>query len=406
MAETIPFPRRAPKVPPASRTEAMLLYAGGVVQGLALVSFPATSAIFTSPDGFGFGSTQYGSLFLPQFVMAILSSAVAPRIAKTFGLRSVLLLGLALDLVAMAAFSLSPLLIGNRDAAFVLLCLATTALGFGFGSTVTALNTFVEAYNPVTADRAVLALNALLGVGTALAPLLVAIFVGFAVWWLLPVVLTIAAAALLAAVLAQPFRLPQTGRPAATTADAGGMPARFWFYGAAVFVYGILETLSGNWATIYLTGERGVPAEAASLALTAFWAMVTIGRILVGVASKYVAPRWIYVALPLLILVAGEFAAVAHSEAAGILAFGLVGLGCSAMLPLSISFAGDEFPQLSATTAGWLIALYQLGYGVAAFGVGPVEEFLGASLSEIFAASGVLALALAGTAAAIVRGRD
>ena len=43
----------------ATRTEIGLVYFAGIVQGLALVTFPAASAIFTSPDGFGFNSTRY-----------------------------------------------------------------------------------------------------------------------------------------------------------------------------------------------------------------------------------------------------------------------------------------------------------------------------------------------------------
>jgi len=35
-----------------SRTQIGVVYFAGVVQGLALVTFPAASAIFTRPDGF------------------------------------------------------------------------------------------------------------------------------------------------------------------------------------------------------------------------------------------------------------------------------------------------------------------------------------------------------------------
>ena len=34
------------------RTEVGLVYAAGLVQGLTLVTFPAASSIFTSPDGY------------------------------------------------------------------------------------------------------------------------------------------------------------------------------------------------------------------------------------------------------------------------------------------------------------------------------------------------------------------
>jgi hypothetical protein len=72
-------------------------------------------------------------------------------------------------------------------------------------------------------------------------------------------------------------------------------------------------------------------------------------------------------------------------------------------LPLSISFGGDEFPYLSAMMAGGLIAFYQLGYGVAAFGIGPLHDLAGLPLSTIFAAGSMVAAPLAVIAALVIR---
>lgn len=63
-------------------------------------------------------------------------------------------------------------------------------------------------------------------------------------------------------------------------------------------------------------------------------------------------------------------------------------------LPLSISFGADEFPYLSAVMAGELIAFYQLGYGVAAFGTGPLRDAVGLSYSRIFAGGSIVAIPL------------
>lgn len=377
----------------ASRSEVGVVYVAAVMQGLALVTFPAASSIFTSPDGFGFDSTRYGALFLPQVLLAILASAFAPRLARQWSLRRVLLAGLAGDIVSMLLLALSRLLLGLPDMAFGVLLLATGALGFGFGATVMALNTYAEAFFPRRADRAVLALNALLGLGTALAPLLVAVVVGLGAWWLLPVLVAGLAALLFAIAFAQPLATPAggagDGRP--TSLNWTDLPHRFWLYAAAVFVYGIVETLNGNWAMLYLSSERSVSSQGASLALAAFWVMVTVGRVLIAMITRFVPARWIYVALPAFSLVVFQLAAQAQSEAAGIIVFGLAGLACSGFLPLSISFAGSEFPQLSAVMAGGLIAFYQLGYGVAAFGIGPLQSLLGLSFATIFAAGSIVA---------------
>jgi len=377
----------------ASRTEIGLVYIAAVVQGLALVTFPAASSIFTTPDGFGFDSTRYGALFLPQVLLAILASAFAPRLARRWSLRRVLLAGLAGDVVSMTLLALSRLLLGMPDMAFGVLLLATGALGLGFGATVMALNTYAEAFFPKRADRAVLALNALLGLGTALAPVLVAIVVALGAWWLLPVVVACIAVLLFGVAYAQPLRLhvgnADSDRP--TSLNWIDLPRRFWLYAAAVFAYGIVETLNGNWAMLYLSSERGVSAQGASFALAAFWVMVTVGRVLIALISQLVPARWIYVALPALSLIVFQLASQVQSEAGGIMVFGLAGLACSGFLPLSISFAGGEFPRLSAVMAGGLIAFYQLGYGVAAFGIGPLQGLFGLSFSTVFAAGSVVA---------------
>jgi len=384
----------------ASRTEIGVVYGAAIVQGLALVTFPAASSIFTSPDGFAFDSTRYGAMFVPQVACAVLASALAPKLAQRWSLRRVLLAGVAGDIVSMTLLALSQLLLGVPDLAFPLLLIATAALGFGFGATVMALNTYAEAFFPAAVDRAVLVLNALLGVGTALAPVLVAAVLALGAWWLLPVAVACVFVLIFAIALTQPLAAESVAGPSIGWMN---LPPRFWLYAASVFVYGILETLNGNWTIIYLTSERGVPARGAAFALAAFWIMVTLGRVAIALISRYVPARWIYAALPALLLLTFQLAARAQGQSGGIIALGLAGLACSAFLPLSISFGGKEFPHLSAVMAGELIAFYQAGYGVAAFGIGPLHDPLGLPFATIFAAGSLVALPLVLIAYLIVR---
>jgi fucose permease len=380
----------------ASRYEIGLLYLAGVVQGLALVTFPAASTIFADPSGFALSSTQYGAMFIPQVVLAILASALGSGVARRFGLRGVLRLGLCGDLLSMALLATSPLFAGTNYA-FVVLCIATGALGLGFGATVMALNTLVEGFSPANADGAVLLLNALLGVGTALAPVLVALFNGLGFWWGLPLLMVVLIATLLAGTLSAPLQLPYNA------AGGGRLPGRFWFYAIAVLLYGIVETLCGNWASLYLASQRQVSGPGAAYALTAFWVMVTVGRVAIALLDRFIAARWIYLALPVLLAVAFQIVAVANDAASGIAAFAVAGLACSAFLPFSISFAGAEFPRQAATMSGALIAVYQVGYGVAAFGVGPMRQQAGLDYATVYALGGIVALALALVAWLLIR---
>lgn len=380
----------------ANRTEIGIIYFAAVVQGLALVTFPAASSIFTSADGFGFDSIRYGTMFVPQVGLAILASGLAPKLARRWGLRQVLVAGFVGDIVSMTLLAVSRLLLGRPDLAFGVLLIATATLGIGFGATVMALNTYAETFFPENTDRAVLALNALLGLGTALAPVLVATVIAVGAWWLLPVAVACVLVLICGITLMEPLRADQvqTTGSGPMSVDWRSLPRRFWLYAALVFLYGIAEALNGNWATLYLVGERGVSPQGASFALTAFWAMVTVGRVLIAAISRRATAGWIYVGLTVFLAIVFQLASRVHSQTEGIMAFAMAGLACSAILPLSISFGGDELPYLSALVAGELIAFYQLGFGVAAFGTGPLKDLAGLSLSTIFSAGSAIAAAM------------
>jgi hypothetical protein len=51
---------------------------------------------------------------------------------------------------------------------------------------------------------------------------------------------------------------------------------------------------------------------------------------------------------------------------------------------------------ITASVAGGLIAFYQLGYGIAAFGVGPLRSWAGIHLNDIYGATAIVALAMGG----------
>jgi hypothetical protein len=88
-----------------------------------------------------------------------------------------------------------------------------------------------------------------------------------------------------------------------------------------------------------------------------------------------------------------------------VLAFALAGLGCSALLPLTISFGQAELRSIGAVVAGGVIAAYQLGYGIAAFGVGPLVDN-GVELSTIYAAAAVIAAVMGVWSFAVSRSRS
>jgi MFS family permease len=378
----------------ATQTEKTVVYAAGVVQGIALVTFPAASTILTEPSEYDLSSTQYGTLFLPQVITAITAALLGAGLSGRFGTKRVYLVGLAASLVSMALLLLSSFLTDEQSIAYGLLLLATASLGAGFGFTVPALNTLTAAFNPTAVNRAILVLNALLGLGTVLAPVFVAIFDGLGFWWGLPLL----SAALLVVLVVVSLRLPlqtEARRTAAAAPARLEIPRRFWVYAGFAVLYGMCETVNGNWAQLDMTSELGASTTQAALALTAFWSMVTVGRVFFAAAQRAVPARFTYHLLPFVL--AGAFVLIAllpeDEPALGILAFGLSGLACSALLPLTISFGQGELTTLAAAAAGGVIAFYQLGYGIAAFGVGPLLDS-GVDLSTVYALAALVAVAM------------
>ena len=57
-----------------SRAESVTVNAAGLVQGIALVTFPAASTIFTARGSYNLSSSQYGAMFIPQVIAAIIAS--------------------------------------------------------------------------------------------------------------------------------------------------------------------------------------------------------------------------------------------------------------------------------------------------------------------------------------------
>ena len=221
----------------------------------------------------------------------------------------------------------------------------------------------------------VLTLNALLGLGTALAPVFVAVFVGLGFWWGLPILSTV----LLGPCSCSPalgFRCRPRRRKSREPVGAAGIPPRFWLFAGFAVLYGICETMNGNWSQTDMTSSVGASTTQAALALTAFWAMVTVGRLLFAAMARWLPTRVVFRLLPLV--------ARRHLRADRILpeddaVAGRRRLRAGGPRLLGTAASHDQsrpgaLTTMSAAVAGGVIAFYQVGYGIAAFGVGPLVD--------------------------------
>lgn len=375
-----------------------LVYASALLQGLAMVSFPASGTILTGV--LGLSSAQYGAIFLPQVALAIVGSVSGGTLARRLGLKT-LLLGM------LAANALSQLLLAGSlwvepSLAFPAILLGTASMGLGFGFSGAPLNSLPPLLFPEKGEAAVVAVHTLLGLGLAIGPLLVAPFVAAGQWVGFPLLLLGFLVLAFAAAAGIAFPTDQTAHDtqAATPPPTGRV--LFWLFVAVAVLYAFAEGTFSNWAVVYLNEGLGASEATAGLSLAVFWGALVAGRLLVSALVLHFPARTIWLALPLLMIAAFLLLPYAGSAAAGIALFGLAGLGCSAFFPLTITLVSKCYPAHVSWVSSMMVAALMTGVGIGSFVFGPLREvFSFAQLYQLSALYPALALV---AALAIARG--
>jgi predicted MFS family arabinose efflux permease len=373
------------------RTATGLLVAGvylnGFLQGLILVSFPASSTVLKAMHGFS--DAQYGAIFLPQVALAVVGSIGGGILARRLGLKTLLWLSLVISgasqMLLAATIWLTPSL------AFASILLGTACLGLGFGLSGAPLNSYPPRFFPARRDTAVVALHTALGFGLATGPLLAGAAIASRAWIVFPVSLLIASLLLMAMVIWLKWpdmgdaKLPVACGHAATAAgmveaERPVVSVGFWIFFAIAILYAFAEGTFYNWAVIYLQDSKMLPMEVATLALSVFWAAMVVGRLTVSIVVLRVPAEWIWLTLPVFMICAFLALPYANTPALGIGLFAFSGLACSAFFPLTVGLISKRFDRHVAWVSSMMIAALITGNGMGSFLIGllrsklPLEE--------------------------------
>ncbi len=385
----------------SARSAAATVYAGAFVQGLTLVSFPASSAILKHTHGFS--DAQYGAIFLPQVVMVIGGSIAGGFMAGRLGLRNLLAVALGVNLVSQAALAASAAL--RPDAAYASILLGTTCLGLGFGLSAAPLNTCPALLFPQRRDAAFVAMHTAMGAGLAAGPLLAGFLSTAQIWVAVPALLAALCLSVVAASLIATLPAPEP----ASRDDAGAerrplSEAAFWLFVATAVLYAIGEGTFGNWALLYLSEERGITPAAAAFALSAFWGALTGGRVVASLLLLRVAARPIWASMPLMMVSAFLILPLAHTAIGGALAFAWAGLSCSACFPLSMSLATRRFAKHGPWIASMMMAAVMSGVGLSSLAIGPLRAHI--TLARLYPLSALWPLLTLAAIAVLIRRGD
>jgi MFS family permease len=274
--------------------------------------------------------------------------------AARIGLGGLLTGSLALSTVALLGSALAP------DYWVILLC--AVLFGLSAGAVDAALNAYAARH---FGPRLLNFMHAAYGIGAAASPLAVTVVVSNDVSWRWAFVAVMVVQGALTLVFAVNARRwgepPPAGRRAPTPARPNGLPAIAGLL--TVAVESGLEAVVGLWAFVYLLEGLALPASAAGLVVSGYWAALVVARVVLGALAGRAGTWPVVVAATGLVI-----------GAAGLLAVGRPIPAATGVILLGLA-AAPIYPLLVATTAERTAARHVdrlVGFQAAASTIGSV----------------------------------
>src|SRR5437016_6075293 len=255
----------------------------GLPEGLLGVAWPSIRASFGLPlDALG--------LLLGTFASGyFVSSAVSGRVLTRLGIGRALAISCGLTGISLLGYAAAP--------AWLSMVALGGVLGLGAGTIDAGINTYAAVAHGA---RVLNWMHAAFGLGAAVGPLIMTAIIGSGLAWNFGYAI-VAVAQLGLAIgywltrhrYARPHRAPRA-EGAHTSARTESLPGLArqpvaLLCMALFFVYVGLEAASGQWSFSLFTLSRGTPVGMAGVLVSAYWASLTVGRILFGVLVSHVS---------------------------------------------------------------------------------------------------------------------
>jgi fucose permease len=300
----------------------------GLPEGLLGVAWPSIRASFGLPlDALGLLLATFASGYF-------VSSALSGRFITRLGIGSVLSVSCALTGTCLLGYSLAP--------SWPAMVAIGALLGIGAGVIDASLNTYAAmAHGP----RVLNWMHAAFGLGAAVGPLIMTAILASGMTWTIGYALVAVAQLALSVAYWATRHAYATAAPTSAERPASSRAVRallrnvlLWLSLALFFLYVGLEAGAGQWSYSLYTLSRDTPAALAGFLVSAYWASLTIGRILFGfIAARATSETLLRAAMALSIL------------AAALIAVDLPVISALALALLGLSFA-PVFPVLIAET--------------------------------------------------------
>ena len=379
--------------------------AAGIVACLTLLAVGWTGLLIPSllrsiKETFDQTDAGIGIVYLVYALAYASGSFCGGPLTERLGRRVVLGSAVLLTAIGAAGLGLAP--------SWPAFLLAAVALGMGAGCLDGGANGLVLDVYREGRGRAMSLLHMSFSIGALAAPLLVGTLVGSGATWQAVVVGSGAVIALLAlAYVAVPMpsaRRSAGAADATVTASPGGVAHRslltgpLLLLGVAIAAYVAAEIGVSNWIVAFL---EPAPLTTATLALSLYWAGLTVGRLLSSViADRFDHLRFtITCALGMSVTIA--VASLVPSLPLAIVAFFAAGVASGPVFPMIVAIGGERFPERSAAVGGSLTGMAVVGSTV----YPPAMGLLSVTVGLTVAMFGGAVLAVACVIALVAFGR-
>ncbi len=375
----------------------------GIVGCLTLLAVGWTGLLIPSlirsiESTFGQTDAGIGLIYLVYAIAYMSGSFAGGTLTERLGRRLVLGGAVLIHGAGIAGLGLAP--------AWTWFVVAALVGGFGAGALDGGANGLVLDVYREGRGRAMNLLHMSFSIGALAAPLVVGTLVEGGVPWQSIAVGTGAVIALLAiayALIPMPSgrRARGVAEPAAVDGAHVGrslLAGPLLLLGFAIAAYVASEVGVSNWIVRFL---EPAPLTTATLALSLFWAGLTLGRLV----SSAIADRFDHLRFTVTCAIAMGVligvAVLAPTLPLSIVGFAAAGAAAGPVFPMIVAIGGERYPERSAAVGGSLTGMAVIGSTI----YPPLMGFLSVTVGLTVAMLGNVLLALACAVALVVFGR-
>jgi MFS family permease len=307
-------------------------------------------------------------LLVVGITASVLASTTIGYLLARLSAGAVLALGTGLTGVALAVESLTPWL--------WLFALGMVFFGFGSGAIDAAVNAHAAHH---FGARQINWMHAGYGIGATLGPVLATALLGNALtWrWVYGIMAVLqAVVALVCTAIRRGWVAPPPAPVVPPRGPSRRRPSTVLSCLAFTAVESGIESAVGVWGYVFLTDGRGLTPTAAGVVVSAYWAMMFLGRVVLGVVADHVGSSRVLGAAVAGVPLGCVVMAVPGPGVLAVLGLLVVGVATAPIFPLftltTAQRVGATDDRDTTRTVGWQVAASAIGSAVLPAGGGLV----------------------------------